>query len=85
MYPMVSAQDVPRIPEQFELPMAGGNSSMMYLYSQAQRPAPLPPQPFPAPYPAPYPMPPAKSVHYQKQHDPSGGQSIWESFDMPMP
>jgi hypothetical protein len=85
VYPMLGAPDVTRIPEQFELAGAGGNTNMMYFYNQAQRPPPIPPQPFQAPYPAPYPMPPAKSVRYQKPHDPSGGQSIWETFDMPMP
>jgi small ubiquitin-related modifier len=86
VYPMLGAGEVPRMAEQFELPMGGGpNPNMMFYYNQPPRPAPLPPQPFPSAYPGPYPMPPAKNVHYQKQHDPNTTQSIWESFDMPMP
>jgi hypothetical protein len=86
VYPMLAAGEVPRMPDQFELPMPGAaNPNMMFYYNQAQRPGPLPPQPFPPAYAPTYPIPPAKSVHYQKQHDPNAGQSIWESFDMPMP
>jgi hypothetical protein len=84
VYPMLGAPEGARIADQFDLAM-GANPNMMYFYNQPQRAPPLPPQPFPPPYPAPYPVPPTKSVHYQKPHDPSGGQSIWEAFDMAMP